>query len=80
MAAERALANSHVLRILRRQWGRGRVAAERAGRRPAAILEESVNGAAAEWPRNAGAGPMSGKSDHVRQWGRGRVAAERICK
>ena len=36
-----------------RQWGRGRVAAERLGISLTAAQYVGVNGAAAEWPRNA---------------------------
>ena len=36
-----------------RQWGRGRMAAEGVHPQPALVLQGSVNGAAAGWPRKA---------------------------
>ena len=65
------------LRNLRRQWGRGRVAAERRKASETSVDVPSVNGAAAEWPRNDYWFRTHKDMLQMRQWGRGRVAAER---
>ena len=76
MAAERDRRRRRAGIIELRQWGRGRVAAERIEPAPEGEAPYRVNGAAAEWPRN-GSTESSCPPATARQWGRGRVAAER---
>ena len=78
MAAERGVRGAPKVHTVERQWGRGRVAAERL-RKPV----RTDNGQLASMgPRPSGRGTWQGRRrlarGRWRQWGRGRVAAERL--
>src|SRR5437016_1639648 len=61
----------------RRQWGRGRTAAECTRADTEGAAESSFNGAAAARPRNALTYLARGSGlQFLLQWGRGRTAAE----
>ena len=63
----------------KRQWGRGRMAAEGAFVFSQSTTSSSVNGAAAGWPRKVFCARVIARPLR-RQWGRGRMAAEGFPK
>ena len=62
--------------LVRRQWGRDRMAAEGTSRNCTRVDKGSVNGAATGWPRKARLVRRDRRPHCRRQWGRDRMAAE----